>query len=64
MYTYYRSNKFFANRESVFSNLSNVRWNFICEIKNILETENAIWAIERVLTAKTKFMKHAMGSWW
>lgn len=64
MYTYYRSNKFFANRMSVFSNLSNVRWNFIYEIKNILETENAIWDIERVLTAKTKFMKHAMGSWW
>lgn len=52
MYTCHQSNTFFANRMSVFSNLSNVRWGFIYEIKNINETENAIWDIEWVLTAK------------
>lgn len=45
MYTCHQSNKFFANRMSVFSDLSNVRWNFIYEIKNVLETKNAVWDI-------------------
>lgn len=36
---------------------------FIYEIKNIIETENAVWDIEQVLTAKTKLMQHSMGSW-
>lgn len=31
---------------SVFSDLSNVRWDFIYEIKNICETENGFWDIE------------------
>lgn len=47
---------------SVFSDLSNVSRDFICEIKTTLKTGNEIWNIEHAFAAKAEFVEHVMGS--